>query len=159
MRLKLSTQKRTRSKVAFKLFSQSPNIPALEYTADASVSFTQGNMGVRDTSSAEIKEGTGTTLTIECIVTKTVTTASSAPVLRAIPIVSGPGQLWVADCTATPAANQLNKAHNLTNSSTVDNTSTTDATTAGIFIGLKIVGPTSDKKILGYFVKIGQVTS
>ena len=148
--------------MAFRLVTQSPNIPALEYTADASVSYTAGNVAYRDTSTGEIKEETGgaaTTLTIEAIVASTETTAASNPVLRCVPILNGCIQLWEADCTANTAANQLNLAHDLTDAGTVDNTSTTDATTAGVFVALKIIGAASDKKLLGYFVKVGQVTA
>lgn len=137
-------------------------MPKIEYTADASTSFTAGNVGYRDTSTGEIKEETGgaaTTLTVECVIAETATSAATNPVVKAYPIVSGPAQLWIADCNANTAANQLNKAHNLTDAGTVDNTSTTDATTAGIFVALKQVGAAADKKLLGYFVKVGQVTA
>ena len=148
--------------MAFKVATQSPNIPALEYRADASTSFTAGNVGYRDTSTGEIKEeasGAATTLTIECVIAKTETTGSSNPTIRAIPIISGPAQLWIADCNANTAANQLNKAHDLTDAGTVDNTATHDSTTAGVFVALKQIGAASDKKLLGYFVKVGQVTA
>lgn len=137
-------------------------MPSIDYTADASISFTLGNVGYRDTSTGEIKEETGgaaTTLTVECVINKTETSGASNPTIRAIPIISGAGQLWIADCNANTAANQLNKAYNMTDAGTVDNSSTTDSSTAGIFIGLKLVGAAADKKLLGYFVKVGQVTA
>ena len=149
--------------MAFKIVTQSPNAPALDYTADASISFTQGSVAYRDTSTGEIKEDAGsneaTTLTIEAIIAKTVTSASSNPTIRAYPIISGPGQLWEADCTNNTAANQLNKAHLLTSALAVANTNTTDTSTGGVFIALKIIGVASDKKLLGYFVKVGQATA
>lgn len=149
--------------MAFKPSSQSPNMPKVDYTADASTSFTQGSVGYRDTSTGEIKEDAGggeaTTLTIECVIAKTETSAASNPTINAYPIISGPGQLWIADCTNNTASNQLNKAHALTSATAVANTSTTDATTAGVFVALKQVGAASDKKLLGYFVKVGQVTA
>ena len=147
----------------FKISTQSPNVPVLEYTADASVSYTKGSVGYRDTSTGEIKEDAGgneaTTLTIECVIAETATSASSYPTVKAIPIISGPTQLWVATCTNNTAVNQLNKAHALTSALAVANTSTTNATTAGVFVALKIIGAASDKKLLGYFVKVGQVTA
>lgn len=149
--------------MAFKISSQSPNVPALEYTADASISFTLGSVGYRDTSTGEIKEDAGgseaTTLTIECVIAKTETSSASNPTIRAIPIISGAGQLWEVDCTSNTAADQLNKAHILTDALNVANTSTTNATTAGVFVALKIIGAAADKKLLGYFVKVGQVTA
>lgn len=148
--------------MAFILASQSPNMPKIRYTADASTSFTLGNVGYRDTTTGEIKEETGgaaTTLTVECVIAKTETSAASNPTIEAIPIISGPSQLWIANCNANTAANQLNKAHNLTSAGVVDNTGTHDATTAGIFIAIAQVGAAADKKLLGYFVKVGQVTA
>ena len=149
--------------MAFKVAVQTPSIPMLEYTAVASTAFVTGYVGYRDTSTGEIKEAAGgseaTTLTIECVVAQTKTTASTYPYLKCIPIISGPSQLWIADCTSDTATNQLNKAHALTDGATVANTSTTVATTAGVFVALKIIGAAADKKLLGYFIKIGQVTA
>ena len=148
--------------MAFRLFSQSPNMPKFTYVADASTSFTLGSVGYRDTSTGEIKEETGgaaTTLTVECVITKTETSASSNPRIEAQPILHGNIQIWIADANANTAVNQVNKAHNLTSALLVDNSSSTDTSTAGIFIILGIVGAASDKKVLGYFVKVGQVTA
>jgi len=149
--------------MAFKLSSQSPNMPKVEYTADASTSYTLGSVAYRDTSTGEIKEDAGgseaTVLTIECVIAKTETSAASNPRIESFPIISGPGQLWIADCTNNTAADQLNKAHALTSALAVANTSTTDATTAGVFVAIATVGAASDKKLLGYFVKVGQVTA
>ena len=149
--------------MAFKVSTQTPNVPHLEYTADASTAFTKGSVGYRDTSTGEIKEAAGgseaTTLTIECIVDETKTTAATYPYLKCIPIISGPTQLWIADCTSNTATNQLNKAHALTSATAVANTATTNATTAGVFVALKIIGAAADKKLLGYFIKVGQVTA
>lgn len=148
--------------MSFKLHSQSPNMPLLGYAADASTTFTQGNVVYRDTSTGELKEETGgaaTTLTVEGVVNKTETTGSSAPKIDIHPIISGPQQLWIADTNANTADNQLNKAHDLTSAGVVDNTSTTDATTAGVWVAVANVGAASDKKQIGYFVKVGQVTA
>ena len=148
--------------MAFKVAVQTPSIPMLEYTADASTAFVTGYVGYRDTSTGEIKTATnsaGTTLNIECVIAETKTSASTYPYLKCIPIISGPSQLWIADCTSNTATNQLNKAHALTDGATVANTSTTVATTAGVFVALKIIGAAADKKLLGYFIKIGQVTA
>ena len=149
--------------MSFILSSQSPNVPSLDYTADASTSFTKGSVGYRDASSKEIKEDAGggeaTTITIECVIAKTATSAATYPTIRAIPIIGNPSQLWVADCTNETADNQLNIAHALTSALAVANTSTASASTAGVFMALKVVGAASDKKLLGYFLKIGQVTA
>ena len=145
----------------FKVSSLSPNIPALEYTADASVSYTNGDLLYRDTSTGEVKAATSATVTtvnIEAICQSTETTAASSPTIRAIPIISG--MLVEADCDSDTAANQLNKAHLINDTgATVINTDTQVSTSAAVFIALKIIGATTDKKLLGYFVKVGQVAA
>lgn len=146
----------------FKLVTESPNMQKLVYTADASTAFTTGSALYRDTSSGELKTATSSTgevTNIEAVCSETITSAATNPVLEAHPIISGPQQLWIADCTSSTAANQLNKAHALTDGLTVANTSTHIATTLGVFVALGIVGAATDKKLLGYFVKVGQVTA
>jgi hypothetical protein len=146
--------------MAFKPWVGSPTIPALDYVADASTSFNKGYLGYRDTTTGEIKEATttvGDATNIECIIAETVTTASSNPLVKGYNII--PGQLYVADCTNTTAADQLNKAHLLTNGGTVNNTSSHSTDINAIFIALRIIGATTDKKLLGYIAKLGQVTA
>ncbi len=146
--------------MAIKVVSHSPNVEAIEYTCTASTAYSAGGLLYRDTSAGEVKEATssvGITTNIEAIGLKTFTTASTSPLLRALPIHSG--MYVVADCTANTAANQLNKAHAMTDAFTINNTSSTVATTLGVFIALKLVGAASDKKLYGYFVKVGQVTA
>lgn len=64
----------------------------------------------------------------------------------------------VVDCVANSAANQLHKRHGLgSDFGTIANTSTDITSTAGIFFALRQVGTTTDKKLYGYFVKLGQV--
>lgn len=149
--------------MSFKPVSQSPNIAALEYTADASTGFTQGKVAYRDTSTGEIKEDAGgneaTVLNIEGVVAETVTTAATNPRIRLTPILHGSAQLWIADTTSNTAASQLNKAHALTSATHVANTGTHSAATTAPFIAIATVGEASDKKLLGYFVKVGQVTA
>lgn len=146
--------------MAFTPFVGSPTIPAFEYVADASTSFTKGYLGYRDTSTGEIKEATttvGDATNIECIIAETVTTAASNPRIRGYNII--PGQLYVADCTNNTADDQLNKAHLLTNGGTVNNTSTHSTDINAIFIALRSIGAASDKKLVGYIAKLGQVTA
>lgn len=139
----------------------SPTIPKFEYTADASVAFTAGYLAYRDTSTGEIKEATTTTgdvTNIEGVVAETVTTGASNPVVDLYQIL--PGQLWIADCTNSTAANQLNKAHLLTNGGTVNNTSSHSTDVNAVFIALAISGVASDKKLIGRFAyPLGQVAA
>lgn len=146
--------------MAFTPWTGSPSIPHLPYFADASTSFTKGYLAYRDTSTGEIKEATTTTgdaTNIECVIAETATSAASSPLINATPIVDG--QLWVADCTNNTAENQLNKAHLLTDGGTVNNTSTHSTDVNAVFIALRIIGAASDKKLLGRFAKLGQVTA
>jgi len=146
--------------MSFTLFTGSPNAPKLEYTADASTAFTKGYLAYRDTSTGEIKEATTTTgdaTNVEGIVAETVTTGASNPVIDLNMIIDG--QLYVADCTNNTAANQLNKAHLLTNGGEVNNTSSHSTDINAIFIAIAIIGAASDKKLLGRIVKTGQVTA
>ena len=149
--------------MSFVVSTATPNIPAFDYTADASVAFTTGKVGYRDTSTGEIKEDAGgneaDTIRIECVIAKSETTTAAYPTIRAIPIVNGVTQLWIADCTSATAANQLNKAHALTSATHVANTSSHINDKTGVFVALKIVGAIGGTQLLGYFVKLGQAVS
>lgn len=138
----------------------SPNLPRLTYVADASTTFTKGKLAYRDTSTGELKEATnaaGTVLNIEAIVADTVTTGASDATIEAYPIM--PGVLYAAKCANNTAANQLNKAHTITAAGLVSNTSTHSAAVGGVFIAVAISGEAADRTLIGYFVKVGQVTA
>jgi len=146
--------------MAFTPFTGSPNLPKFTYTADASTSFTQGSLGYRDTSTGEIKEATSTVgdaTNVECVIAQTVTSAATNPTIDGYVII--PGQMWIVDCTNNTAADQLNKAHLLTDARTVNNTSTHSTDINAVFIALAIAGATTDKKLIGYIAKLGQVTA
>jgi hypothetical protein len=147
--------------MSFVPLTGSPNIPKFEYVADASTSFTKGYLAYRDTSTGEIKEATTTTgdvTNIEGIVAETVTTEASSPRVDLYQIL--PGQLYVADCTNNTAADQLNKAHLLTDGGTVNNTSTHSTDVNAVFIALAISGVAADKKLIGRFaLPLGQVAA
>lgn len=147
--------------MAFTPWVGSPTIPKFTYVADASTSFTQGFLAYRDTTTGELKEATttvGDATNIECVIAETVTTAASNPEVDGY-VIFGPGQFFVADCTNNTAADQLNKAHLLTDGGTVNNTSTHSTDINAVFIALRVIGAASDKKLLGYFAKLGQVTA
>ncbi len=146
--------------MAIRMAFKTPSMPALEYVADASTSFQLGALVYRDTSTGELKEATssaGTVLNIEGIANKTETTAATNPKIRITPFLQN--DLVIADCTANTAANQLNKAHAMTDALTINNTSSHVATTLGVFMAIAAVGEASNKKLLGYFIKVGQVTA
>ena len=147
--------------MAIKTVESSPNIPRLEYIADTSQTYVKGGLLYRDTSNGVLKEvtsKTGNTLTIEAICAEDKSTDANTARIEAYPI-GGPGQLFVADTNANTANNQLNKAHAMTSATIVNNTSSHVATSAGVFVALRSVGAASDKKLIGYFVKVGQVTA
>lgn len=144
----------------FKQLVGSPTLPKFPYVAVASTAMTAGLALYRDTSSGELKlvtNSVGLTTNIEAICAQTITTAASNPTIEAYPIV--PGVLYEAKCANNTAANQLNKAHAITAAGLVSNTSTTNATTAGLFVAIAISGAAADKKLIGYLVKVGQVTA
>ena len=145
----------------FKPVSGSPNLARMEYVADASTAFGAGNLAYRDTSTGELKEMTATVgdvTTLECIIAEDVTTAASNPVVEGTPIYDG--MLVIADCTNNTAANQLNKAHLLTDAGTVNNTDTHSADVNAVFIALRQVGAASEKKLLGRLaLRLGQVAA
>lgn len=144
----------------FKVVTGSPNIASDVYVADASTVFTKGNLAYRDTSSGEIKEATATTgdaTNVEGIVATTVTTPASSPTVELIPITST--MRVVVDCTNTTAADQLNKAHLLTDAGTVNNTNTHSTDINAVFVALRMVGVAADKKLYGYIARLGQVTA
>lgn len=78
------------------------------------------------------------------------TPATADTVVNVIPIV--PGQVWEYDCTSNTATAQLGKLNDLTNASTVAN-STTISTAATAFVrNIEYVGAVADKKMRGYIV-------
>jgi len=143
--------------MAIKVVSSSPNVEAVEMLADASTLFTAGSLVYRDTSTGELKEATATTgdgTNIEGLTTKTETTGASEPYIRVLPVHLG--MYVVVDCTNNTAANQLNKAHLWTDARTLNNTSTHSSDVNATFVALRMVGATTDKKLFGYIVKVGQ---
>lgn len=144
----------------FKVVSSSPNVASDVYVADASTTFTKGNLAFRDVSSGEIKEASATTgdaTNVEGIVATTVTTPASDPTVELIPLHDG--LRLVADCTNNTAADQLNKAHLLTSAGVVNNTNTHSTDINAVFVALRIVGVAADKKLYGYIARLGQVTA
>lgn len=144
-----------------KIVSSPVAVEKFTYVADASTAFTTGSLGYRDTSTGEIKEMTATVgdvTTLECLITQTVTTAASDPVIEAFPLVDG--MIVEADCTNNTAANQLNKAHLMTDARTVNNTNTHSADVNAVFVALRQIGAASDKKLLGRIaLRLGQVAA
>lgn len=146
--------------MAFVLYTGSPNAPSFPYVADASTSFTTGSLCYRDTTTGEIKEATttvGDATNVEGVAKRTFTSEASNPEIDLEVII--PGQFWVADCTNVTASDQLNKAHLLTDARTVNNTSSHSTDINAVFIALRMVGASTDKKLVGYIAKLGQVTA
>lgn len=143
--------------MAILLASGSPNMEAIEVLAADSQAFLTNALVYRDTSAGTIKPITasaGSGTTVEGITTKTQTTGTST-YIRIIPIRLA--TYVIVDCTNNTAANQLNKAHLWTDSVTLNNTSTHSTSVNATFVALRMVGATTDKKLYGYIVKVGQV--
>lgn len=147
--------------MSIKPFTGSPAIPKFPYVCPVSTAFVTGYLGYRDTSSGEIKAMTATVgdvTTLECIIAETKTSAAASPLLEGIPLFDG--MMVIADCTNNTAADQLNKAHLMTNGGTVNNTSTHSTDVNAVFIALRMVGVAADKKLIGRIaLRLGQAAA
>jgi hypothetical protein len=145
----------------FKILSTPVAVPKFPYVADASVAYSNGFLGYRDTSTGEIKEATttaGDVTNLECIIAETKTTEASNPEIDGFAIYDG--MMVEVDCTNATAVNQLNKAHLLTDGGTVNNTSTHSTDVNAVFVALRISGEASDKKLIGRIaLRLGQAAA
>lgn len=139
------------------LFNASPNAGMTMTGLPAtSTAYTAGKLLVK--SAGTLVEGAGTTLTVVALGQETKTTEASSPTLKVLYLQGGPAQMFIVDCTNSTAANQLYKAQAMTDAATVNNTSTEITTTSGVFFPIAISGAAADKKMIGYFIRLGQVT-
>ena len=125
---------------------------------DGSTTVTAGQLLYRDTTNAVLKvvtSGAGTTENIEGVATKSVVSGGTTVNYLIVDSVT----FCVCDCTSNTAANQLYKNQAMTDGATIANSSSTTASTSGIFVPLAIVGAAADKKLYGYFVKVGQLAN
>lgn len=147
--------------MSFTLLSGVTAFPKLTGLPDASTAFSRGALLYRDTSTGELKEMTATVglvTNIEGISAETKTTEATNPTLEYFPIHDG--MLVIADCTNNTAADQLNKAHLLTDALTVNNTNTHSTDVNAVFIALAISGVAADKKLIGRIaLRLGQVAA
>lgn len=144
--------------------SGAPNLPKYPTPLPlaTSTTYTINQLVYRDTTNSVVKMVTssvGTTENLEGIFTDaTVTTAGSgSPTGNVQPIY--PSQLYLCDCTNNTAANQLLKNQLMTDAGTIANSSSNTATTLAIFVPVAIYGAATDKKLIGYFAKVGQVAT
>jgi hypothetical protein len=146
--------------MAVRLKSDIFNTAAIEVPLDGSTDLADGSLCYRDTSNGVAKACSSTvgdaTNILGVVVDNPSATATSCKV---IPVIASEGQLWEIDCTNNTAANQLLKAHLLTDAVTLNNTSTHSTDTNAIFIALRAVGAAADKKLIGFFAKTNQVTA
>ncbi len=127
---------------------------------DGSTALLKNSIVYRDTSNGVLKAASATVsdaTNVMGVVPEAV--ESGATVTDVIPFAGCELQEWEVDCTNNTAANQLLKAHLMTDSVTVNNTSTHSTDINAIFIATKIVGAAGDKKLRGWFAKTGQVTA
>lgn len=123
-----------------------------------STAFTRGALVYITYASDRVDPATssaGSTVNLVGVAAQTI--ASTATFLEVILI--NQGQIWEMDCTAATASNQLLNRQVLTDSLTVNNTSSDTATTLGIALQLANVGATADNKALFKFLVVGQVTA
>lgn len=145
-------------KVVDTLYSK---LPAQFGPVPASTTITLGQLLCDDRTNKGLIPATssvGTTLTITGVSTQNVTVGGGATgTVKYVPVDSA--VFVVADTTSNTAANQLCINHAMTDALTVANTATNITTTLGIFHALGTVGAASNKKLYGYFIRLGQVTA
>jgi len=132
-----------------KLPPQVANVPA-------STTITAGSLLASDFTNKGLIPATAasTVLTIMGIATQSVASSASVQQVNFVPVDQA--VYVVADCTNNTAANQLCIRHILTDANTIANTSTNITINTGVFYALGTVGAASDKKLYGYFIKVGQ---
>jgi len=146
--------------MAFKIISNSPNDESFNYVAKNSQQYKNGALVVRDTTNSYVIPATASladATVIEAIYTGTTgTTAATGTVFIKCTVLKE-GMLLEADCTNNSSYDQLMKAHLLTDSITVNNSSTHSTDKDAVFIALAQKGADADKKLIGRIVKLGQV--
>jgi non-ribosomal peptide synthetase component E (peptide arylation enzyme) len=144
-------------KVVDTLYSK---LPAQFSNVPASTTITTGALLYNDFTNKGLIPATnaaGTTTNIEGVSTQNVTVGGGATgTVKYIPLSEA--VFCVVDTTANTSSAQLNINHAMTNSTTVNNTTTNVATVLGVFHALGTVGAATNNKLYGYFNKIGQVT-
>ena len=80
-----------------------------------------------------------------------VSSISSNGKVKVIPITEE--QLWEADCTNNTDDYHLLKRHALTDHDTVNNTHYEDSASTGVFLAIYRKGASTDKKLIGKFIK------
>ena len=143
--------------------TQTPSIPSRSGAFNHNTTIAIGDLVMRGVTGSfltavEDTAQLSTTGYIEGISKSAVTEASGTSIrINYIPFVTG--QEVIVDCTSETGANQLFKRHVMTDGATVANTSTDITTSLGIFVATELKGAASDKKLVGYFVKLSQVTA
>lgn len=125
---------------------------------DGSTAVTKDTLYYSDRTNKVVKAVTSTagwTTSSLWLATRTVgsgaTSAEFIPVLHAM--------LFECDTTANTASTQLMIRHAMTDSGTINNTTSDVATTLGIFEALSIMGAASTKKLVGRFISLGQLAT
>lgn len=145
--------------MAFKLVeSVHSKAPTWSLPLDGSTAVTAGAVYYNDYANAVLKAVTSAAgKTINQIFLATETKASGATSVKVKPLFHG--DVVVADCTNTTAANQILVRQVMTDLNTVNNSSSDTATNLAIFLPIGTVGPASQKQLLGYFLTLGQQTA
>ena len=86
----------------------------------------------------------GQNLDVEAVCMEAGTVTTSGTLLKCIPTR---GVKWIADCTTAPAQTDVGTYVDLLDANTLDQTASTD----DLFYIEDILGPTANKKVVGYF--------
>ncbi|OGJ58621.1 hypothetical protein A2635_03980 [Candidatus Peribacteria bacterium RIFCSPHIGHO2_01_FULL_51_9] len=138
--------------MAFKLRGGMPENFAVELPVTAGVAIATGDL--LDISGNVVQRATSSSTihTIWGVAAETIGTGATT--IKVIPI-TGPGQIWEADCTNdTHASNQLFESCALTDHAYLSNTASDVTGATGVFTPYANVGAVGNRKMLGEFTRL-----
>lgn len=113
------------------------------YVPGAATAITKGN-ALKNSSGNYTPSASGDNTDVEFVAVETITPATAGDPVLAVRVK---GVKFVADTSNTPTAAQMNTYVDLSAAGTIDTSATTDA----VFFAAKLLGPASDKKVIGWF--------
>ncbi|MFA5397720.1 MAG: hypothetical protein WC346_17055 [Methanogenium sp.] len=142
--------------MAFKLVSGWPEEDVHEGTVTAGVAIAKGD--ALDVSGNVLQRATSSSTihTIFGVADETISTTATK--IKYIPIIPF-SQIWEADTTNNSASTQRYEQMVFTDHDTINNTDTTVTGPTGIFTMIDAKGAASDKKILGFFTRLGPTST
>lgn len=129
-------------------------VPAVEMYCGTSSSLVKDDLACFDVSTgaavSPVIPATSSLLSVNVAGVVQNTPATADTTCMVMPIV--PGQIWEYDCTSNCSTAMLGKKNDLTNASTVANSTTISTAATAFVLNLKYVGATTDKKMQGFIL-------